>query len=95
MGTVCGQVFRPRERALETTFRPDRAPVSGTITGHSLGLNSIFPPRRTWQKIRDDSVRGTARLDNRLCPFADQLIGLPTNRAWISSTTSCAFIEAK
>ena len=32
-GTVWGQVFLPRERALETTFRPDRAPVSGTVSG--------------------------------------------------------------
>ena len=39
--TVCGQVFRPRERAFETTFRPDRAPVSGTSTGHFLGLNPV------------------------------------------------------
>ena len=28
----------------------------GTITGHFLGLNLSFPPRRTWQKIRDDST---------------------------------------
>ena len=29
--TMSGQVFRPRGRALETTFRPDRAPVSGAL----------------------------------------------------------------
>ena len=36
-GTVWGQVFLPRERALETTFRPMRPPVSGTFYGAAWG----------------------------------------------------------
>ena len=31
------------------------APVSGTLIGHFLGLNPVFSPRRTRQKIRDGS----------------------------------------
>ena len=55
-GTISGLLFRYRCIPAETTFRPDRPPVGGTSTGHFLGLNPVFSPERTRQKIRDGSV---------------------------------------
>ena len=44
--TVCGQVFRPRERALKMTFRPDRAPASGKPIGNLRACRMRLEP--TW-----------------------------------------------
>ena len=38
--TMCGQFFRPREGAPETTFRPDRAATSRTLAGQ-VGANPL------------------------------------------------------
>ena len=48
----------PPESTPKSTFRPIRPPVSGTSSGHFLGLNSVFSPRRKRHKIGDGSKSG-------------------------------------
>ena len=77
-GTMCGQFFRPRERAPETTFRPDRAPASRTLYGRPAILRQ---ERRSWtflranckEKCKDPSHQFSEQTANGFASKADPM----------------------